>query len=51
MSKKNHDSFTFYYDEEGEKEIMDLITNAYQSGYDYTVTEENDPQHENIQTQ
>ncbi|MBM6617462.1 hypothetical protein [Bacillus suaedaesalsae] len=48
MSKEKKDTFSFYYDEAGEKEIMDQITNAYQSGYDYTVTGEHDPQHEEI---
>lgn len=48
MTKENKDKFSFYYDEAGEKEIMDQITNAYQSGYDYSVTQENDPQQEEI---
>ncbi|WP_456278001.1 hypothetical protein [Bacillus sp. AK128] len=39
-------SFQFFYDEVGEKEIMDQLVDSYQSGYEYTVTQEHDPQHQ-----
>jgi hypothetical protein len=48
MKKENKDAFQFFYDEAGEKEIMEQMTNAYQSGFDYTVEQENDPQHKEI---
>ncbi len=44
MTKENQNSFKFYYDEVGEKEIMDQLTDSYQSGYDKTVAQEHDPQ-------
>lgn len=44
MEREKKQSFEFYYDEVGEKEVMEQITDAYQSGYDYTITQENDPQ-------
>jgi hypothetical protein len=44
MKKENQQSFQFFYDEVGEKEIMEQMTNAYQSGNDYTMTQEQDSQ-------
>jgi hypothetical protein len=46
MKKGNEDAFQFFYDEAGEKEIMDQMTNAYQSGFENTVEQENDSQYE-----
>jgi hypothetical protein len=50
MVKKDQQksSFQFFYDEVGEKEIMEQLTDSYQSGYEYTVTQENDPQHQEV---
>jgi hypothetical protein len=44
MKRENQQSFQFFYDEVGEKEIMEQMTNAYQSGNDYTMTQEQDSQ-------
>ncbi|MFD1739339.1 hypothetical protein ACFSCX_22925 [Bacillus salitolerans] len=46
MKNDNRDSFELYYDEVGEKELTQQLTDAYQSGFDYTVNQENDPQYE-----
>ncbi|WP_246941213.1 hypothetical protein [Bacillus pinisoli] len=47
MTKDKQDSsFQFYYDEVGEKELLEQLTDSYQSGYDYTVTQQEDPQYQ-----
>ncbi|MFZ3590687.1 hypothetical protein ACOI1C_15900 [Bacillus sp. DJP31] len=43
MTKENKESYQFYYEEVGEKEIMEQMTDAYQSGEENsTVEQQND---------
>jgi hypothetical protein len=46
MKNNNQEKYEFYYDEVGEKELSQQLTNAYQSGFDSTVEQENEPQYE-----
>lgn len=43
MTKEKENTYEFFYDEVGEKEILGQMTSAYQSGNDNTLEKENDP--------